>query len=366
MRHENKSMIAGVIKESKQGEARVALTPKAAEKGLKTFKEIWVEAGAGAASGYSDEEYLTMGCQIKSRDELLKGAGFILAFNPMDDADLSKVTEGSHVLGMYQPYQDATVKDQIAKYPISVYSMDMLPRITIAQSMDVLSSMASVAGYYAVVYSSTLLPRYFPMLISAAGTIAPAKVLILGAGVAGLQAIATARRLGAQVEAFDTRAASKEEVESLGAKFVEVEGAIDQKDAGGYAVEQTPEFLARQRALVQEKASKADVVICTAQIRGKKAPVLITADTVKQMRHGSVIIDMAASTGGNCELTQNDKTVKENGVTIVGNSNLANFMAADASTLYSNNLLNYLKLFFDKEGNFNANLENEIIKSTKI
>lgn len=241
----------------------------------------------------------------------------------------------------------------------------MIPRTTLAQSMDVLSSMASVSGYKAVLLAALSLPRYFPMMITSAGSIRPAKVLVIGAGVAGLQAIATARKLGAIVEAFDVRTAAKEEVQSLGAKFIEVEGAKDDKAAGGYAVQQSEEFLARQRAEVQAHAKKSDVIICTAQVRGRKAPVLIEAETIPQMRHGSVIIDLAASTGGNCALTENGKTVIKNGVTIIGDSRLEMDMPEDASQMYGNNVLNLLN-HITREGQLDLRMEDEIVKGALI
>jgi len=225
--------------------------------------------------------------------------------------------------------------------------------------------MASIAGYRAVLTAAQHLPRYFPMMITSAGSIRPAKVLVIGAGVAGLQAIATSRKLGAVVEAFDVRQAAKEEVESLGAKFVQVEGAKDDKGAGGYAVEQTEEFLSRQRAEVQSRAAKADVIICTAQIRGRQAPVLIEAETVSLMRHGSVIVDLASATGGNCALTENDKTIKKFGVTIIGNSSLDRDMPEDASQMYGNNILNLLN-HITKDGSLNLKAEDEIVKSALI
>lgn len=234
-----------------------------------------------------------------------------------------------------------------------------------AQSMDVLSSMASISGYKATLEAARLLPRYFPMMITAAGSLKPARVLVLGAGVAGLQAIATARRLGAMVEAFDTRSAAKEEVLSLGAKFVEVEGAAEDKGAGGYAVEQSEDFLKRQRAEVQARAMKADVIITTAQVRGRKAPVLVPASTVEQMRQGAVIIDLASSTGGNCELSKDNEVIVHNGVTVYGNSHLSALMPQDASTLYSNNLFNFLK-YLMKDGELDLRLDDEIISGALI
>src|SRR6266496_4427027 len=245
------------------------------------------------------------------------------------------------------------------------YAAKGFPRTTRAQTMDVLSSQANIAGYKAVLLAASLFPKYFPMFITAAGSIPPAKVLILGAGVAGLQAIATARRLGAVIEVFDTRPAVKEEV-SLGAKFIEVEGAADPSQAGGYAVEQTEEYKQKQQQKITEAAAKADVIITTAQIPGKLAPLLITEDALNRMKHGSVIIDLAAATGGNTSKTMNNQTIQYNGVTIVGNSNLASQMPSDASKLYGKNILNFLQLIITKEGVINLNFDDDLVKGTII
>jgi len=239
--------------------------------------------------------------------------------------------------------------------------MELLPRTTLAQSMDILSSMATVSGYRAVLYAAMHLPRFFPMFMSAAGTIKPARVLILGAGVAGLQSIATARRLGAVVEVFDVRSAVKDEVHSLGGKFIEVEGAREDVSAGGYAIDQTEEFREKQRMLIHEHAAKSDVVICTAQIPGKRAPLLLHKSTVEAMKGGSVIVDLAASTGGNCELTRNSEVFEYNGVTIIGRTDYPSTMSLDSSRMFSNNLLNFIQLIIDKEGNLNLNWTDEIV-----
>ena len=244
--------------------------------------------------------------------------------------------------------------------------MDMLPRTTRAQGMDVLSSQANIAGYKAVLFAANLFPKYFPMFMTAAGSVAPAKVLILGAGVAGLQAIATAKRLGAVVEVFDTRPAVKEEVMSLGAKFIEVQGAADAANAGGYAVEQSEEFMQRQKAKIAESVAKSDIVITTAQIPGKKAPVLITEQMIVAMKNGSVIIDIAAATGGNTTLTVNNETIVFNGVSIVGNSALPSAMPSDASKLYGKNIMNFLHLVIDKDGKINLNFDDDLVKGTCI
>ncbi|MBL7699247.1 MAG: NAD(P) transhydrogenase subunit alpha, partial [Chitinophagaceae bacterium] len=259
--------------------------------------------------------------------------------------------------------------DQVSKWAkegVTVFSLDMLPRTTRAQSMDVLSSQANIAGYKAVLLSAEKYSRYFPMFMTAAGSIAPAKVLILGAGVAGLQAIATARRLGGVVEVFDTRPAVKEEVMSLGAKFIEVEGAADASKAGGYAVEQSAEFQQRQKEKIAESIAKADIVITTAQIPGKKAPVLITKEMIEKMRKGSLIVDLAAATGGNTDYTKNNETVSVNGVSIIGNSFLASTMPSDASKVYGKNVLNFLNLVIDKEGNLFLNFEDDLVKGSCV
>ena len=242
----------------------------------------------------------------------------------------------------------------------------MLPRTTRAQSMDVLSSQANISGYKAVILAANLYPRYLPMFMTAAGSIAPAKFLILGAGVAGLQAIATARRLGAVVEVFDTRPAVKEEVMSLGAKFIEVEGAADASKAGGYAVEQSEEYKQKQQQKIAESIAKADIIITTAQIPGKKAPILITEEMLNKMRNGSLIIDLAAATGGNTPFTKNDETIVRNGVSIIGNSNLPASMPSDASKLYGKNILNFLQLITGKEGQVNLNWEDDLVKGSCI
>jgi NAD(P) transhydrogenase subunit alpha len=255
---------------------------------------------------------------------------------------------------------------QLALQHASVFSLDMLPRTTRAQAMDILSSQANIAGYKAVLLAAQMLPRYFPMFMTAAGSIPPARVVVIGAGVAGLQAIATAKRLGAVVEVSDTRPAVKEEVQSLGGKFIEVEGAADASGAGGYAVEQSEDFKRRQRERLAESIAKADVVITTAAIPGKKAPVIITKEMIGSMKPGSVIVDLAASTGGNTELTQNNQTVVYHYVTIVGDSQLQNTAPTDASKMYGKNILNFLELIIDKEGNLNLNFEDELVKGACI
>ena len=296
---------------------------------------------------------------------MLKSAELLCTIVPLEKDEYKLLPSDAIVISSYQPYFTLDKTEEAAASKVMVFSLDMIPRITLAQAMDVLSSMASIAGYKAVILAANHLPKYFPMLTTAAGSIPPAKVLVMGAGVAGLQAVATAKRLGSVVQAFDTRAAAKEEVESLGAKFIEVEAAKDDKDAGGYAVEQTEEYKQRQREKIVEVAEKADVIITTAQLRGKPAPTLITKEVVEQMKDGSVIVDIASSTGGNCELTEDGKTIVKHGVTIIGNSELAADVPNHASQLFSKNVHNFIKTFL-KEGKLEIDMENEILKSSCI
>lgn len=357
-------MKIGILKE--QGDPRVCMTPANIAKLKSTGVQFLVEQAAGAGAMFSDTDYAEV-ASVAGRHEVIAGADLLLSINPIPEIESGQLEQGKILISQFQPFFDKEISGKLESKGLKAFSLDMIPRTTLAQAMDVLSAMASIAGYKAVLEASLQLPRYFPMMITAAGSLKPAKVLVLGAGVAGLQAIATARRLGAQVEAFDTRAAAKEEVESLGAKFIQVEGARDEKSAGGYAVEQSEEFLQRQRAEVQLRASKSDVIITTAQVRGRTAPVLVPAETVNKMRPGSVIVDLAASTGGNCELTKDGQMiVHSNGVIIIGDSNLAAKMPEDASILYGNNVLNFIKLLITKEGNFQMDLNNEIVKGAYI
>jgi NAD(P) transhydrogenase subunit alpha len=355
-------MIVGVLKEP-AFESRVSLLAEGAAALIKKGVEVWVESSAGVKAFTNDDDYTKIGATTRSAQEIASSADIILSINNPQ----IPVNESSTILlGVYQPLFNASLMRDWAKQNLTVFSLDMLPRTTRAQSMDVLSSQANIAGYKAVLLASVRYPRYFPMFMTAAGSIPPAKVLILGAGVAGLQAIATARRLGAVVEVFDTRPAVKEEVMSLGAKFIEVEGAADASKGGGYAVEQTEEFLQKQKAKIAESIAKADVVITTAQIPGKKAPVLITTEMIQPMKKGSLIIDLAAATGGNTELTKNDETVNYNGVSIIGDSALASQMPFDASKMYGKNVLNFLQLIIDKEGRLNLNFEDDLVKGACI
>lgn len=354
-------MTIGVLKEP-SFETRVSLLPEAVAALVKKSVNVVVERNAGEKAFSSDADYAQAGATIADAETVIQQSDIILSIQ----IPVQSIPGGKIVLGVFQPLFNAETMKKWAASSLTSFSLDMLPRTTRAQSMDVLSSQANIAGYKAVLLAAGLYSRYFPMFMTAAGSIAPAKLLILGAGVAGLQAVATARRLGAVVEVFDTRPAVKEEVMSLGAKFVEVEGAADASKAGGYAVEQSQEFQQRQKARIAESIAKADIVITTAQIPGKKAPILITQSMIESMRKGSVIIDIAAATGGNTELTRNNETVLHNGVSIVGNSALPSSMPADASKLYGKNVLNFLQLVIDKEGKLNLNWEDDLVKGACI
>lgn len=358
-------MIIGVLKEPSP-ETRVSLLPEHINILKKWNVDVCVENDAGATAFATDEKYTEAGARLIDRRAVLQTADLVLSINNFLSTDIAALKQGAVILGVYQPLFNTALINEWATKGISIFSMDMLPRTTRAQSMDVLSSQANIAGYKAVLSAANLFPRYFPMFMTAAGSIPPAKMLILGAGVAGLQAIATGKRLGAVVEVFDTRPAVKEEVMSLGAKFVEVEGAADASKAGGYAVEQTEDFMNRQKAKIAESVAKADIIITTAQIPGKKAPVLITTAMMEMMKNGSVIIDLAAATGGNTELTRNDETVTHRGVSIVGTSRLPSTMPSDASKLYGKNILNFLQLMINKDGVFNMNFEDDLVKGTCI
>ena len=358
-------MIVGILKEP-SGENRVSLLPDQAEVLLNKKVRVIVETGAGVNAFSNDELYIAKGAVIASRQEVLSKSDVLLTIQMPTDSDLQNINSSIVLLGIYQPLFHASTIQKWSSKKLTTFSMDMIPRTTRAQSMDVLSSQANIAGYRAVLVAACMFPRYFPMFMTAAGSITPAKVLILGAGVAGLQAVATARRLGAVVEVFDTRAAVKEEVMSLGAKFVEVEGAADASAAGGYAVEQTEDYKQKQQQRIAEAIAKADIVITTAQIPGRKAPILITEEMMKAMKPGSLIMDLAASSGGNTPFTKNNQSTIYNQVTIVGDSNLPSGMPVDASKLYGKNVLNFLTLLIDKEGAFSLNWADDLVKGTCI
>ncbi|MCX6283417.1 MAG: NAD(P) transhydrogenase subunit alpha [Bacteroidetes bacterium] len=308
----------------------------------------------------------TAGASILPKEGVFESAGFLIKIQPPDIKELGMMKEGQVFMAAFNPMVNIGLVNELCSKNITSFSLDILPRTTRAQAMDILSSMATVAGYKAVLTAANNLPKFFPMFMTAAGTVTPAKVLILGAGVAGLQAIATSRKLGAVVEVFDVRAAVKEEVTGLGGKFIDVEGATDDKAAGGYAVEQNEEFKKRQAQAIHDHAIKSDAVICTAQIPGKKAPLLLRKETVEAMKPGAVVIDLAASSGGNCELTKDNETVIHGQIKIIGNSAFASDMPSDASKMFGKNVVNFLKLMFNNKGEFNLNWEDDLIKGSCV
>lgn len=353
-------MIVAILKEP-VSERRVCMTPDLLPRLKAWGAEVWAESGAGADAYLSDSDYARAGAEIKNRSDILGSADLILSIHPLDFSDLERMKADAWWIGVFQPLYQRPLVEKLLSLGLTSFSLDMIPRTTRAQAMDVLSSQATVAGYLAVLEAARRLPRFFPMLMTAAGSIAPARVLVIGAGVAGLQAIATARRLGAVVDAFDTRPEVKEEVQSLGARFVEVEGAADASKAGGYAVEQTEEYKKRQSEKIAEYAAKADVIITTAQIPGRKAPLVITEDMVKSMKPGSVIVDLAAASGGNCALTENNQTIQCHGVTIMGQSNFPSEMPGDASRMFAKNVYNFLALIINKEKGLHLNVDDDIV-----
>jgi len=358
-------MKIGILKEV-AGDKRVALLPENIVKLQQMNALVWIEQGAGERAFYSDKEYEDSGARVASGKEVIDQADLLIRIAPFTREEMAGMGKGKVLLSLINPLTNREIIQDAAYHGLTTLSLDMIPRITRAQSMDVLSSMATTAGYKAVLDAANNLPSFFPMFMSAAGTIRPAKVLILGAGVAGLQAIATARKLGAVVEAFDVRSAVKEEVESLGGRFIEVEGFREAQDSGGYAVEQSEEYKQKQRQLIHDHAVKSDVIITTAQIPGKKAPLLLRKETVEQMKSGAVVVDLAASSGGNCELTQDNEKILHKGVTIIGKSNYPSELPADASKMFGNNLLNFLRLIIDENGNLNLNFDDEIVKNACI
>ncbi|HJX71304.1 MAG TPA: Re/Si-specific NAD(P)(+) transhydrogenase subunit alpha [Bacteroidales bacterium] len=356
-------MKIGILKE-KEPENRVAVMPETVSSLTQLNVEIMVEKDAGVRSFVSDSDYQHAGAKMTARTDVFENSDLLLFINPLKVEEVKSLDERKILIGAMNPFFNRDLVGTLVKKKITSFSLELLPRTTKAQTMDILSSMATIAGYKAVLEAARNLGKFFPMFMSAAGTIKPAKVLILGAGVAGLQAIAIARKLGAVVEVFDVRSAAKEEVKSLGGKFIEVEGAIEDAAAGGYAVEQTEEFRQKQSELIHQHAVRSDVVICTAQIPGKKAPVLLNKTTVNQMKPGSVIIDLAASAGGNCELTKNSQTVVYNQIKVIGNSSYPSEMPYDASSMFGRNVFNFIRLLIDDKGNLNLDFNDEIIKGT--
>lgn len=357
-------MNIGILKEKTEGEKRVAITPDSLSLLIKAGNSLFFEKGAGENAGFPDRLYEEKGAKIVEREEIFKNCDIILCIRKPQDIEL--LEENQVIIGMLDPFSILDELKKLAKKKIIVFSLELLPRITRAQNMDVLSSMATIAGYKAVLIAADLLPKMFPMLMTAAGTIKPARVFVIGAGVAGLQAIATAKRLGAVVYAYDIRPAVKEQIESLGAKFVEL--GLETKEAedkGGYAKAMNEEFYRRQREMMKKMVIESDVVISTAAVPGKRAPVLITEEMVKGMKPDSVIVDLAIERGGNCELTERDKIIEKYGVKIVGYTNLPSMVPYHASQMYSRNITNFV-LNLLKEGKININQNDEIIRDTLI
>ena len=357
-------MLIGVPTETRPGETRVAATAETVKRLVAQKHAVVVQAGAGLAAGQTDEAYAAAGATIGSAADALR-AEVVLTVRRPGATELAAMKSGAVLAGMLEPF-DADGIAAMNAAGLTAFALEAAPRTTRAQSMDVLSSQANIAGYKAVLLAANTYGRLMPMLMTAAGTIKAARVVILGAGVAGLQAIATAKRLGAVIEASDVRPAVKEQIESLGAKFIDVPFETDEErdiaqGVGGYARPMPASWMQRQSALVAERVKQANVVISTALIPGRRAPVLITEEMVKSMKPGSVIIDMAAAQGGNCPLTEAGKTVVKHGVTLVGETNLPALVAADASALYARNVLDFLKLVFDKEKGFVVNMEDDIV-----
>ncbi len=365
-------MIVGVLKETYPGERRVAIVPNNVPSLLKVGFAVHVESGAGLEAGYTDKMYEEEGTVISDRSEVLTKANVILQIraigtNPESDPeDIKFLKKGKIVIGVIDALSNRSAVETLASGNVKAFALELVPRISRAQSMDVLSSQANIAGYKAALLAADLLPRMFPMMMTAAGTITPARVLVVGAGVAGLQAIATCNRLGAIVSAYDIRPAVKEQVKSLGAKFVELELETEEAEAeGGYAKKMDEEFYSKQQQLMTRVVAESNVVITTAAVPGKKAPLLITEDMVSGMQTGSVIVDLAAETGGNCELTEVGKTVVKHGVKIIGPENLPSTVPYHASQMYSKNISNLLMLMVD-EGEIMINMEDEILKESIV
>jgi len=360
-------MFIAALTETHAGEKRVSMTPETVRKYGALGYDVLVQMGAGLAAHFADADYGSAGATLAADpSDIYKQADIILKVRGPDADELRLIGGNAVVVGMLSPATNPLI-EKYAKKGLTCFSLELLPRISRAQSMDVLSSQANISGYRAVLLATQYYARFFPMLMTAAGTVTPARVLILGAGVAGLQAVATARRLGAMVEVFDVRPAVKEQVESLGAKFIEVEAEEKSETAGGYAREMSEEYKHKQGELVREHSIKADVIITTALIPGKPAPRLIGGDVVQEMKPGSVIVDMAMEMGGNCELSELDRVVIKHGVTLVGISNIPALMATDSSHLYARNMLHFLTpMMIEEGGKLNINLEDEVIESALL
>jgi NAD(P) transhydrogenase subunit alpha len=355
-------MNIAVLRETQQGEERVALVPESVRKLIALKATVTIEGGAGAEAGSEDADYEAAGATVSTdRAAILAAADVLAAVNRPGAEDIKRLKQGAVVLGFLRPLDEPLALKEIVAQKLTAFAMELIPRITRAQAMDALSSMATVVGYKAVLVAADHIPRMFPMLMTAAGTVPPARVLVLGAGVAGLQAIATARRLGAVVEGYDVRKAAGEQVRSLGAQFLEVDlGGIQTEDAGGYAVELTEEAMSRGRDLIAKQARLADVIITTAQVPGRRAPLLVTEEAVEGMKRGAVIVDLAGATGGNCAATRPGETIERNGVQIMSPLNLAATVPVHASQLYSRNVTSFLSLLI-KDGELSIDMTDDII-----
>jgi H+-translocating NAD(P) transhydrogenase subunit alpha len=351
-----------VLRETLAGEARVALMPESVVKLVNLKASVTIESGAGLGAAHTDDDYLAEGAKISAdKTALLQTADILTVVNRPSQDDFNRLKKGAVVLGFLRPLDEPTALEAALAQSLTTFAVELIPRITRAQAMDALSSMATVVGYKAVLLGASKIPRMFPLLMTAAGTVPPARVLVLGAGVAGLQAIATARRLGAVVEAYDVRAAAGEQVRSLGAKFLEVDlGGLKTEDAGGYAVELSEEAMERGRLLIAEHAKTSDVIITTAQVPGRRAPLLLTEAAVNGMKRGSVVIDLAGSTGGNCAVSKPDEIVERQGVTIMAPLNLAATVPVHASQLYSRNITSFLSLLI-KDGELNIDMSDDVV-----
>jgi len=361
-------MKIGSLSEDKDLEKRISITPEIAKKYIGLGLEVYLDLNYGSHLGFDDSQYKDIGVKILAdQNDIISNTDLLVQLNLLNDDKLSKIKENQTLIGVFNPYNNKEKIETLSKKKINIFSLELLPRITRAQSMDILSSQANLAGYKAVIESFANFKKAIPMMMTAAGTIPAAKVLVVGAGVAGLQAIATAKRMGAIVFATDVRMASKEQVESLGGKFLSVEGAENLETGGGYAKEASDEFKIKQEKLLGETLKKIDIVICTALIPGKKAPVIIKDSMIKNMQTGSVIYDLAAAQGGNTAFTEADKVIDKNGVTIMGETNILNKLPISASSLYSKNVFNFVANLFNKENKkININLEDEIIEKTLI
>ena len=361
-------MIIGSVCENKNTERRISITPENVKKFISNGFKVYLEKNYGEHLDIDDEIFANHGAELYTdKENILSKADILLQLNLPNENDLKHLSPNKNLIGVFDPIKNKNLISKLSANNINVFSLELLPRITRAQSMDILSSQANLAGYKAVVDAFSFFNKAVPMMMTAAGTIPAAKVLVVGAGVAGLQAIATAKRMGAIVFATDVRMASKEQVESLGGKFLFVEGSENLETSGGYAKEASEDFKKKQEDLLVETLKKIDIVVCTALIPGKKAPIIIRKDMITRMPKGSVIYDLAASQGGNTELTKADEIVEINGVKILGDSNLLNKLPISASNLYSKNLLNFVINLYDKKNNkININLEDEIINKTLV